>query len=91
MNMEHKLTEQQIRDIELIKPWALRHEIDAHPQGFDTVQFYTSYKGINIYKLWNKRWNINHKMGYPKLVMLDNGIPTRLNIEEVKAVIASFS
>lgn len=79
-----ELTQQQKKDIELIKPWAM----SALKKSYDRVTPFKSVDNTDVYQLSKTEWGLHHKIGLPKLVIISNGKPTLLSLDEIFSVIA---
>lgn len=80
-----QLTEQQKKDIELLKPWAKN---DIY-RSLDVVNLFKVVDGINVYILSLSSWGKRHKVGSPILAVVENGKPELLDFNDVLQVIAS--
>ena len=80
-----KLTDQQKKDIEQLKPWAMN---DIY-RSLDVVKLFKVVDGVNVYMLGLSSWGKGHRVGSPILAIIDNGKPKLLDFNEVLQVIAS--
>ena len=80
-----KLTEQQKKEIEIIKPWAKN---DIY-RSLDVVSLFKVVDGVNVYILGLSSWGKRHKVGSPILAVVKDGKPELLSFNDVLQVIAS--
>lgn len=80
-----ELTEQQKKDIERLKPWAL----SSLPKKYDGVCLFKVVDGESVYHLYKTEWGKRHKIGMPILAIIEDGMPKLLDDDEVLGVIVS--
>ncbi len=80
-----ELTEQQKKDIERLKPWAL----SSLPKKYDGVCLFKVVDDESVYQLYKTEWGVRHKVGMPVLAIIENGMPKLLDYDEVLGVIVS--
>lgn len=73
----------QEQELAIIRPWAA-----AMPEKYDHVYLFKTLDGVNYYDLHHKSL-IGHKCGTPKLVIIQNGKPVKLNRKECVNVVVS--
>lgn len=73
----------QEEELAIIRPWAA-----AMPEKYDYVYLFKTLGGVNYYSLYHKSY-IGHKCGTPKLAIVQNGEPIRLNRIDCVNVVVS--
>lgn len=80
-----ELTEQQKKDIERLKSWAL----SSLPKKYDGVCLFKVVDDESVYQLYKTEWGVRHKVGMPVLAIIENGMPKLLDYDETLGVIVS--